>query len=172
MRYSKISAILSGLLFVGLLSSATAQTETPTPTPTAFPPEGATVITLPSRGLIYKNAAPERVGGPGTPLKGYRKEPTLIFSSLTNGRLGTTTIFDSEGTRLIRCPKASAHGFAGRYRCTNSTPKMCGKARRNTGSKAVFFKVDTNRYVKVPNSGRCYGSTKGLCNQDICGSAN
>ncbi len=172
MKIATIGAILASVLLAGIVSSAVAQTETPTPTPTAFPPEDATVITLPSGGLIYKNAAPVRAGGSGTPLVGYRKEPTLIFSSLANGRLGTTTIYDSEGTRLIRCPKTSAHGFAGRYRCTNNTPKMCAKARRNTDSKAVFFKVDTNRYVKVPNSGRCYGSTKGLCNQDICGAAN
>ena len=127
-----------------------------------------TVTKLPNKDFIYKNAAPMRTGGPGTPLTGFRKEPTLIMNkSLTRG---STKIFDSQDNLLATCPWAEAHGHkGGRFRCVNSTVAMKRKAIKNTGSPKVYFLVNarTKYCVEVPDSGRCYGSAKGLCNTNL-----
>lgn len=125
------------------------------------------VTTLPNGGYIYKNSAPLRSGGIGTPLIGYRNEPTLIMNGRT-GSSGGTTIYDKAGKKIGSCPWASAHGHAGgRYRCTMNTASLRRSARKNTGSPEVYFKLRGNSCVKVPDAGRCYGSVKGRCNQLI-----
>lgn len=167
---SFVFLLVGSLVFTGAaLAQTETPSETPSPRPTRLPfPGRATVITLPNADFVYKNAAPLRSGGIGTPLIGYREEPTLIFRKSNGGRLGTTTVYDTKGNRLTSCPKASAEGFAGRYRCTNNTRGMCRQAKAKTRNKSVLFKVDTNKYIKVPNSGICYGSDKGLCNRELC----
>jgi hypothetical protein len=123
---------------------------------------------LPTRNFIYKNAAPMRTGGPGTPLVGFRKQPTLIMNKRYT-RSGTR-IYDSQDNLLATCRWADAHGHAGgRFRCTNSTIAMRRKAIQNTGSPAVFFVTNprTKSCAYVPDAGRCYGSVKGLCNQTL-----
>lgn len=123
-----------------------------------------TVEKLPSKNFIYKNAAPMRSGGPGTPLLGFRRQPTLIMNkSYTRS---ATKVYDSQDNLLVTCPWAEAHGHSGgRFRCTNSTTAMRRKAIKNTGSPSVYFV--TNPRAKscalVPDAGRCYGSAKGLC---------
>jgi hypothetical protein len=128
----------------------------------------ATTLKLPNKNFIYKNAAPLRSGGVGTPLVGFREQPTLIMNkSYTRG---TTRILDSMDNVLARCPWADAHGHAGgRFRCTNSTKAMKRKAIKNTGSPTVFFVVNprTKLCAEVPDSGKCYGSVKGLCNTNL-----
>ena len=115
---------------------------------------------------IYKNSAPLRSGGVGSPLIGFRKEPTLIMNRRYT--TGGTSIFDSSGKKIGSCPWASAYGHAGgRFRCTMSTPSLRGSAVRNTKKANVYFKVNSNTCVHVPDAGRCYGSVKGLCNQLI-----
>ena len=127
-----------------------------------------TVETLPSKNFIYKNAAPLRTGGVGTPLVGFRKQPTLIMNkSYTRG---ATKIYDSQDNLLATCPWAEAHGHAGgRFRCTNSTIAMKRRAIKNPGSPTVFFMVNprTKLCAEVPDSGKCYGSVKGLCNTNL-----
>jgi len=124
------------------------------------------VTELPDSDFIYKNSAPLRAGGPGTPLVGYRKEPTLIMEKkLTRS---STKIYDSEGTQIGRCPWASAHGAAGgRFRCTKKTASIRRAAVKNTGSPTIFFTTKGTNCVEVPDAGKCYGSSKGLCNQTI-----
>jgi hypothetical protein len=127
-----------------------------------------TVEKLPTSNFIYKNAAPLRSGGPGTPLVGFRKQPTLIMNRFYN-RTGTR-IYDSQDNLLATCPWASANGHAGgRFRCTNSTIQMRRQAIKNTGSPAVFFvTVPRNRTCAyVPDAGRCYGSRKGFCDKTL-----
>ncbi len=118
-------------------------------------------------GYIYKNSAPLRSGGPGTPLVGYRREPTLIMMKrLTLTR--TATILDSKGNNIGSCPWASAHGaVSGRYRCTMSTAGLRRAARKKTKSPTIFIKINSKTCVQVPDAGRCYGSVKGLCTQLI-----
>jgi hypothetical protein len=127
-----------------------------------------TVETLPSKNFIYKNAAPLRAGGPGTTLVGFRKQPTLIMNkSYTRG---ATKIYDSQDNLLATCPWAEAHGHAGgRFRCTNSTIAMKRRAIKNTGSPTVYFVVNprTKLCAEVPDSGKCYGSVKGLCTTNL-----
>jgi len=124
------------------------------------------VTTLPNGSFIYKNSAPLRSGGVGTPLVGYRKEPTLIMNTrLTSS---STVIYDSKGTKIGSCPWASAHGHAGgRFRCTMQTSALRRTAVKNTGSPVVYFKTKGTQCVEVPDAGKCYGSVKGLCNQII-----
>jgi hypothetical protein len=125
-------------------------------------------IKLPSKTFIYKNAAPVRSGGPGTPLLGFREEPTLIMNKAF--KRGTTKIVDSNDNVLATCPWAEAHGHAGgRYRCTNSTRVMKRKAIKNTGSPTVFFVLNsrTKLCAEVPDAGRCYGSVKGKCTENL-----
>lgn len=126
------------------------------------------VETLPTSNFIYKNAAPMRTGGPGTPLVGFRKQPTLIMNKRYT-RSGTK-IYDSQDNLLATCRWADAHGHAGgRFRCTNSTIAMRRKAIQNTGSPAVFFVTNprTKSCAYVPDAGRCYGSRKGLCDRTL-----
>jgi hypothetical protein len=124
------------------------------------------VETLPNGNFIYKNSAPLRAGGVGTPLVGYRKEPTLIMNkSYTRG---STTIYDSNGNKIGSCPWASAHGHAGgRFRCTMQTSALRRTAVKNTRSPKIYFTLNKTTCAEVPDSGRCYGSVKGLCNQTI-----
>jgi hypothetical protein len=126
----------------------------------------ATVETLPSKSknFIYKNAAPMRTGGVGTPLVGFRRQPTLIMNKFYT-RSGTR-VYDSQDNLLTTCPWAVANGHSGgRFRCTNSTVAMRRKAIKNTGSPAVYFVTNpkTKSCALVPDAGRCYGSVKGLC---------
>jgi hypothetical protein len=126
------------------------------------------VETLPTRNFIYKNAAPMRAGGPGTPLVGFRRQPTLIMNKAYSR--SRTRIYDSQDNLLVTCPWADAHGHAGgRFRCTNSTVAMRRKAIQNTGSPAVFFVTNprTKSCAYVPDAGRCYGSVKGLCDRTL-----
>ena len=126
-----------------------------------------TVIRLPNAGFVYKNAAPLRAGGEGSRLIGFREEPTVI-AKRSGFLAGSTRIFDSNGTVLGGCPKASATGFAGRYRCSNNTRAMRRKAVKNTRSPAVYFTLSgTKRCLMVPEPGGCYGSNKGKCNTVI-----
>ena len=116
---------------------------------------------------IYKNSAPIRSGGVGTPLIGYRKEPTLIMLRNISSR-GTKPIYDSQGNRLATCPWASAHDAAGgRFICTVQTSALRRAAIRNTRKATVYFNVTGKQCIKVEDAGRCYGSVKGLCNQLI-----
>jgi hypothetical protein len=115
---------------------------------------------------IYKQSAPLRSGGVGTPIVGFRREMTLIFNR-RNFSGGSFTVYDSEGNSLARCPFASAHGHAGRARCTAQTAVTRRAAIRNTGSPRIYFKINRNLCVSVPDAGRCVGSVKGLCNQLI-----
>lgn len=128
----------------------------------------STVETVRSKNFIYKNAAPLRSGGPGTPLVGFRRQPTLIMNkSYTRS---STRVYDSQDNLLVTCPWATAHGHAGgRFRCTNSTALMRRQAIKKTGSPAVFFVTNprTKSCVLVPDAGRCYGSVKGECNKLI-----
>ena len=117
-------------------------------------------------GTVYKNSAPLRSGGVGTPLIGYRNEPSLLMSRryTTSG----TSIYDSAGNKIGSCPWADAHGFSGgRFRCTMQTASLRGAAVRNTKKPNVFFKVNSKTCVEVFDAGRCYGSSKGRCNQLI-----
>lgn len=124
------------------------------------------VETLPNGNFIYKNSAPLRAGGVGTPLIGYRKEPTLIMNkSYTRG---STTIYDSKGNKIGSCPWASAHGAAGgRFRCTMQTSALRRTAVKNTRSPVVYFSLNKTMCAEVPDAGRCYGSSKGLCGETI-----
>lgn len=115
---------------------------------------------------IYKQSAPLRSGGVGTPLIGYRKEMTLIYNR-RNFSGGSHVIYDSKGKSLASCPVTSAHGHAGRARCTALTSVVRRAAIRNSGSPSVYFKINKNLCVKVPDAGRCVGSVKGLCNSLI-----
>lgn len=118
-------------------------------------------------GTIYKNSAPVRANSSLTaPIVYFRKEPTLIFGR-RNFTGSTHTIFDSSGNSLGRCPVTSAHGAAGRARCTLQTASVRRNAVRNTGSPTVYFKISRSLCVKVEDAGKCYGSAKGLCNQII-----
>lgn len=121
-----------------------------------------TNFTLPNGNFIYKNSAPLRSGGVGTPLIGYRIEPTMIYNR--NFGRSTTTIYGTNGVKIGSCPWASAHGHAGRARCTMNTRSLRNSARRNGGSGSGVFKIGST-CIKVPDLGRCYGSVKGLCNR-------
>lgn len=124
------------------------------------------VLSVPGGGtFIYKNSAPIRSGGVGTPLVGFRIEPTLIMNRNVSNR-STSTVYDSRGNVLTRCPWATAHGHAGgRMRCTINTTAMVRQAVRNTGSPTVYFSLTPNSCAKVDHGGKCYGSVKGRCNE-------
>lgn len=116
--------------------------------------------------FIYKNSAPVR--NPSTlQIIGFRREPTLIMNRNVSFK-GTTTIYDTNGNSIGRCPWATAHGHAGgRYRCTMQTGSLRATAVRNTGKPTVYFYINRDTCAAVPDAGRCYGSVKGLCNQVI-----
>lgn len=115
---------------------------------------------------IYKNSAPVRASSAHTaPIIGYRKEPTLIMGRNISSR-GTKPVYDGKGKTIGSCPWASAIGFAGgRFRCTMQTSSLRRSAVRNTNSPTVYFKVSNSLCIKVGDAGKCYGSSKGLCNQ-------
>jgi hypothetical protein len=116
---------------------------------------------------IYKQSAPLRSGGIGTPIVGFRQEPTLIMNRNISSR-GTKPIYDSKGNRLATCPWASAHGHSGgRFRCTVQTSSLRRAAIRNTKSPSIFFNVTGKSCVRVPDAGRCVGSVKGQCDRLI-----
>ena len=116
---------------------------------------------------IYKNSAPVRANSAITaPIVGFRKEPTLIFNR-KNFSGSRFRIYDGKGQSLGSCPYASARGHQGRARCTMQTASLRRKAVRNTGSANVYFKISSSLCVKVPDAGKCYGSSKGLCGQTI-----
>lgn len=126
-----------------------------------------TVIGVRSGGYIYKNSAPLRSGGLDTPIVGYRKEPTLIMLRNTSNRK-TTTIYAANGERIGVCPWATAEDtFGGRFRCTMSTSSLRRKAVKAADSPKIYIRLKSQICVEVPDAGRCYGSTKGLCNQLI-----
>ena len=116
---------------------------------------------------IYKQSAPLRSGGVGTPIVGFRQEPTLIMNRNISSR-GTKPIYDSKGNRLATCPWATAIGHAGgRFRCTIQTSTLRRAAIRNTKSPTIFFNVTGKSCVRVPDAGRCVGSVKGQCDRLI-----
>ena len=129
----------------------------------------STISVVGNPGLIYKNSAPLRSGGVGTPLVGYRREPTLILVRNLSSR-STGRIFDKAGNAIGSCPWASAHDtYGGRLRCTMSTSGLRKTAVRNTNSAEIYFLIHGKKKlcVKIPDAGRCYGSSKGLCSQLI-----
>lgn len=117
---------------------------------------------------IYKNSAPVRANSSHTaPIVGFRREPTLIMSRNISTK-GNKPVYDNKGNTIGSCPWASAHGFSGgRFRCTMQTASLRRAAVRNTSDPAVFFKVNSNTCIKIPDAGKCYGSSKGLCNQTL-----
>lgn len=163
--------LLTTLFIVALSVCSFAAAQDPTPTSTPTPEEQLAkvckkVTTLPNGGYIYKNSAPLRSGGVGTPLIGYRKEPTLIGNTSLN-RSGTI-IYAANGSKVGRCPWSSAHGHAGgRYRCTMGTASLRKRAIARGDSATIYFRLTGKSCVKVPDAGKCYGSTKGLCKQTI-----
>lgn len=117
-------------------------------------------------GFIYKNSAPLRRGGPGTPLIGFRNEPSMIGHHKKLNR-GGTRIYDSKGNKIGSCPWASAHdSVGGRFRCTMQTSSLRRAASR-TGNPRIYFTNIGTQCIEVPDAGRCYGSVKGRCNQLI-----
>lgn len=166
----KRSLVIPFIVSLAVAGSAVAQDVVPTavPTPDPLGKVCPKLRTLPDKGFIYKNSAPLRAGGPGTPLVGYRREPSLL--GMARGVLSHsgTTIYDGAGKKLGRCPWTTAHGTSsGRYRCTMDTAGLRRKAFRNTKSPAVYFKLVGKTCLKVPDAGKCYGSVKGLCNRII-----
>lgn len=120
-----------------------------------------------SSGFIYKHSAPLRRGGPGTPLVGFRKEPTIVGVSQALSRSGTS-IYDSKGNSIGRCPWSDAHDSrGGRYRCTMNTSNLKRQAQKKGGSPGAYFTLPGKKCVFVPNLGQCYGSSKGDCDHNI-----
>jgi hypothetical protein len=157
--------ILPLLLIVAILTNNTASAKRTTNALNRSCPKIAEVGTQSS--TIYKQSAPIRSGGIGTPIVGYRKEPTLIMNSNISTR-GTRDIYDSKGNRLGSCPWATAEGHpGGRLRCTMQTSSLRQSALKNTRSTSIYFSVTPKLCVRVPDAGRCYGSVKGPCNQLI-----
>jgi hypothetical protein len=116
------------------------------------------------RTFIYKNSAPLRTGGIGTPIRGFREEPTLIMNGQFS-RTGTT-IYNNRGQRLGSCPWASAQGHVGgRYRCTFSTRSLRRLAVSSTRLPLVYFALGAKKCVAIPDAGKCFGSSKGLCSR-------
>ena len=130
----------------------------------AAPSACKSVLTLPNGAFIYKNSAPLRSGGVGTPIVGFRVEPTLIGVRFGLSR-GGTSIYAENGKKIGSCPWTSAHDASGgRYRCTMNTGSLRRAASANGGTQG-YFTVSGGRCVKVPHLGKCYGSSKGLCNR-------
>ena len=175
MRISLLPTFIAVLaLQSSLLAQETPIPTEPTPTPTATAtPEGkldkvCAKVRKGTGGFIYKNSAPLRSGGPGTPLVGFRKEPTLIGLGAGSLSRNGTVIYDILGNKLGSCPWTTAHGAGGgRYRCTMSTISLRRKAIRKSRKPTVYFKLVGKSCIKIPDAGRCYGSVKGLCNQLI-----
>ena len=128
-----------------------------------FPGGCTTVYTLPNSLFIYKNSAPVRDAS-GVMI-GLRYEPTLIMKKVFPA--GSTTIYSTSGARLGSCPKAQANGAAGgRMRCTMKTASLRRSAVQSGGT-AVFFTLGRGFCAKIPDAGKCYGSTKGACNTTV-----
>lgn len=125
------------------------------------------VINTPANGtFIYKQSAPLRAPGHG-PIIGFRKQPTLIMNRNVSSR-GTSTIYDSRGNAIGRCPWATADGHpGGRFRCTMETSTLRRTAISNTGSPTIFFTLNGTQCARVADAGRCVGSVKGLCDRLI-----
>lgn len=122
------------------------------------------ILSVPGSHFVYKNSAPLR-NSRGA-IAGFRTEPTLIMKR--NYGRGTTTIYDSKGKSIGRCPWADAHGFSGgRWRCTMQTGALRRTAVKNTKKPNIYFKLSGNQCAHVSDAGRCYGSVKGLCNRTI-----
>lgn len=117
--------------------------------------------------FIYKQSAPIRASAAGSPITGFRQEPTLIMNVDISSK-GRIPILDSNGDQIVSCPWASATGHkGGRARCTAKTSDVRRKAIANTGSASILFKVNASQCVLVPDAGRCVGSTKGQCDRLI-----
>lgn len=115
---------------------------------------------------IYKQSAPLRRGGVGSPLIGYRKEPTWIDNRgvLPRGRIN---VYNIKNQILTTCPWASADGHKGRARCTIQTAALRRRAIATSGSPAIRFQLKNRTCSQVPDAGRCVGSVKGLCDRLI-----
>lgn len=120
-----------------------------------------------NRDFIYKQSAPIRQAAAGSPITGFRQEPTLIMNVNISSK-GRIPILDSNGDQIVSCPWATADGHrGGRARCTAKTPDVRRKAIANTGSPSILFKVNATQCVLVPDAGRCVNSTKGQCDRLI-----
>lgn len=124
------------------------------------------ILSVTEAKTIYKQSAPLRKAGEGTPIIGFRKEPTLIFNA-SNFSGSSFTVYDLNGNKLASCPYGSATGHKGRARCTIQTPSLRRSAIAKTGTPAIYFKIKSNTCVGVKDAGRCEGSVKGLCNRLI-----
>lgn len=123
------------------------------------------ILTVSGGLMIYKNSAPLRAGGRPypAPLIGFRYEPTLIMNQSSLPNRGGTNIYDRNGKRIGGCPWATAIGHSGgRYRCTMNSNGLRRQALR-AGSPEVFFTISGGRCARVPDAGRCFGSSKGKC---------
>lgn len=161
MKNFSVATILALVLGFGIFSAPTAEAQR----------HGKALSTVcktvrGTSGFIYKNSAPLRSGGVGTPLVGFRYEPTVI-SNIRGVLLSSANIYDTNGATIGRCPFASAQGHAGRYRCTMKTSSLRRAAVRNTRSPAVLFQLKGKSCVLIPDAGKCYGSVKGACNRTI-----
>jgi hypothetical protein len=121
----------------------------------------------PDKNFIYKQSAPIRESAIGSPIIGFRQEPTLIMNEDISSK-GQIPVLDSSGKQLFTCPWATATGHkGGRARCTVKTSDVRRKAIANTGSPSILFKVNPNQCVLVPDAGRCVNSVKGQCDRLI-----
>lgn len=121
----------------------------------------------PNRNFIYKQSAPIRAGAAGSPITGFRQEPTLIMNVDISSK-GQIPVLDSSGKQLFTCPWATAIGHkGGRARCTTKTSDVRRKAIANTGSPSILFKVNPTQCVLVPDAGLCVNSVKGQCDRLI-----
>lgn len=126
---------------------------------------GCTKVENINSNYIYKNAAPLRRGGEGTPLVGFQEVPTLIMKRNVSTR-GFASVFNSKGGLITRCGWKTASEFAGgRYKCSANTRSMRKAAISKGGNPAGIFKVSPRLCVRVPDLGKCVGSVKGKCNQ-------
>lgn len=136
----------------------------------AAPTSCASSIDVTSNVFVYKNSAPIRACSALTcPIVRFRADPTLLFKTRTYP--GSCQILDKDGRNIARCPRQSAHDFSGgRCRCANAAGTLTRIVRRaavsKSGSPEIFFKMG-NKCVRVPDAGKCYGSTKGLCNTTL-----
>lgn len=113
--------------------------------------------------FIYKQSAPLRGSAPGSPIIGFRREPTLIMNTNISSR-GTIPILDGKGATIATCPWATADGHAGgRARCTAQSASVRQAAIKNTNSPTIYFKLNPELCVRVLDAGRCENSSKGLC---------
>ncbi len=118
-----------------------------------------------NHNFIYKNSAPLRAGGEGTPLLGYEEVPTLIMKKDVSNK-GLARVFDTTGNLITKCGWRTATGFpGGRFKCASNTRGMRKAAIKKSGTPAAFFKINRRTCIRIPDIGKCYGSVKGKCNQ-------